>query len=70
MLHVRSNIVYGAAGALSRALTIAIRFSVVRRQGNDGPDGKEVQVDIYIWCVCVCLCVCLCAFLFMCLEVH
>ena len=37
MVQVRSGIVIYAAKALSRAITIAIRYSVVRRQGESTP---------------------------------
>ena len=37
MVQVRSGIVIYAAKALSRAITIAIRYSVVRRQGENTP---------------------------------
>eukprot|EP00048_Salpingoeca_helianthica_P007565 m.112115 g.112115 ORF g.112115 m.112115 type:complete len:674 (+) comp14366_c5_seq1:2732-4753(+) len=48
MMHVRANIVSYAASALARALTIAIRFSAVRRQGSRDPaTGLERQVLDY-----------------------
>jgi acyl-CoA oxidase len=45
MVHVRANIVSYAAVALARALTVAIRYSAVRRQGSrDATTGLERQV--------------------------
>jgi hypothetical protein len=45
MIHVRANIVAGAAAALARVLTIAVRFSAVRRQGGaeSGPERPVCQ---------------------------
>ncbi len=37
MVQVRSGIVIFTAGALSKAVTIATRYSVVRRQGQAAP---------------------------------
>jgi acyl-CoA oxidase len=44
MVQVRTGLVLYTAHALSRALTIAVRYSVVRRQGEIEPGAGEVQV--------------------------
>ncbi|KAK7502853.1 hypothetical protein BaRGS_00005802 [Batillaria attramentaria] len=44
MTLIRSNIVGGAARSLSMAVTIAVRYSAVRRQSEIQPGAGEVQV--------------------------
>eukprot|EP00478_Filoreta_tenera_P000678 GABV01000683.1.p2 GENE.GABV01000683.1~~GABV01000683.1.p2 ORF type:complete len:379 (+),score=94.90 GABV01000683.1:106-1137(+) len=48
MLFIRSHIVSGAGSSLANALTVAIRYSAVRRQGEPDPaTGLEPQVLDY-----------------------
>jgi acyl-CoA oxidase len=47
MVQVRTGLVLFTAHALARALVIAVRYSVVRRQGEIEPGAGEVQVMDY-----------------------
>ncbi|KAL0952548.1 hypothetical protein HGRIS_006806 [Hohenbuehelia grisea] len=47
MMYIRSSMVTGAGWTISRAATIAMRYTTVRRQGERGPDGLEIQVINY-----------------------
>ncbi|KAL1720168.1 acyl-CoA dehydrogenase/oxidase C-terminal [Schizophyllum commune] len=47
MLYIRSGMVTGAGMMTAKAITIAIRYATVRRQGTPGPDGLEPQVISY-----------------------
>ncbi|XP_064382734.1 peroxisomal acyl-coenzyme A oxidase 1-like isoform X1 [Halichondria panicea] len=47
MVGVRSSIVVSSGQGLARAVTIATRYSVVRRQGESSTGGPEVQVMDY-----------------------
>lgn len=46
MIFVRAGIVVESASVLKRAVTIAIRYSAVRRQFGQQPDGKETKVRL------------------------
>jgi acyl-CoA oxidase len=46
MVYVRADIVKNAGGVLTKAITIAVRYSVVRRQTAPAPGQPEVQVRI------------------------
>ncbi|OXU23026.1 hypothetical protein TSAR_016605 [Trichomalopsis sarcophagae] len=48
MMFVRVVIVRDIAKYLSKASTIAIRYSVVRKQGQAKPDGPETQIIDYV----------------------
>ncbi|XP_058798403.1 probable peroxisomal acyl-coenzyme A oxidase 1 [Phymastichus coffea] len=48
MMFVRVVIVRDVARYLAKAATIAIRYSVVRRQGQAKPDGPETQIIDYV----------------------
>ncbi|KAJ8688212.1 hypothetical protein QAD02_024007 [Eretmocerus hayati] len=48
MMFVRVVIVRDVARYLSKAATIAIRYSVVRKQGQMKPDGGEMQIIDYV----------------------
>jgi len=48
MIYVRTCIIEFAADNLSRAVTIATRYSVVRRQTPSKPDGPETQILDYV----------------------
>ncbi|XP_065890654.1 peroxisomal acyl-coenzyme A oxidase 1-like [Dysidea avara] len=48
MIYLRSGIVSWVAGDLSRAVTIATRYSVVRRQTPTKPNGPEMQILDYV----------------------
>ncbi|KAI5888066.1 acyl-CoA oxidase [Schizophyllum commune H4-8] len=47
MLYIRSGMVTGAGMMTAKAITIAIRYATVRRQGTPGSDGLEPQVISY-----------------------
>eukprot|EP00879_Flechtneria_rotunda_P021197 GHRR01022330.1.p1 GENE.GHRR01022330.1~~GHRR01022330.1.p1 ORF type:complete len:634 (+),score=214.56 GHRR01022330.1:589-2490(+) len=47
MLFVRADIVKNSGGVLSKAVTIATRYAVVRRQTAPGPGQRELQVMDY-----------------------
>jgi acyl-CoA oxidase len=47
MVYVRQSIVKDASNYLSRAVTIAVRYSAVRRQFGGGEDKPEIQVIDY-----------------------
>ncbi|KAG6812804.1 hypothetical protein H0H93_013675, partial [Arthromyces matolae] len=47
MLYIRANMVTGAGWLMAKAATVAIRYCTVRRQGNKGPDGLELQTITY-----------------------
>ncbi|KAF9048370.1 acyl-CoA oxidase [Hymenopellis radicata] len=47
MLYIRAGMVTTAGSIIARAITIAIRYTTVRRQGDKGPDGLERQVLTY-----------------------
>ncbi|KAL1739044.1 hypothetical protein HDZ31DRAFT_69351 [Schizophyllum fasciatum] len=47
MLYIRSGMVTSAGWAIAKAVTIAIRYATVRRQGARGQDGLEPQVISY-----------------------
>ncbi|RUP48569.1 acyl-CoA dehydrogenase/oxidase [Jimgerdemannia flammicorona] len=47
MVSVRTNIVENSSGSLAKAMTIAIRYSAVRHQGNDPSGTGEYQVLDY-----------------------
>ncbi|KAL5481883.1 hypothetical protein EMCRGX_G022144 [Ephydatia muelleri] len=47
MIQVRSGIVTHSAQCLAKAVTIAVRYSVVRRQGQETTGGPETQVLDY-----------------------
>ncbi|KAF8872784.1 acyl-CoA dehydrogenase/oxidase C-terminal [Mucidula mucida] len=47
MLYIRAGMVIHAGSIIARAITIAIRYTTVRRQGDKGPDGLERQVLTY-----------------------
>ncbi|KAI4519333.1 acyl-CoA oxidase [Schizophyllum commune Loenen D] len=47
MLYIRSGMVTGAGMMTAKAITIAIRYATVRRQGTPSPDGLEPQVISY-----------------------
>jgi len=44
---VRAGLVAGAYAALGQAVTIATRYSTIRRQGNTGKDGLETKILDY-----------------------
>ena len=48
MVMVRSGLVYGSFDCLSRAVTIAIRYSIVRRQTQNKPGEPETQLLDYV----------------------
>ncbi|KAF9262889.1 peroxisomal oxidase [Marasmius fiardii PR-910] len=47
MLYIRSGMVTAAGWNVAKAITIAIRYATVRRQGSKGPDGLEIPVIQY-----------------------
>ncbi|KAK0200677.1 peroxisomal oxidase [Desarmillaria ectypa] len=47
MMYIRSGMISHSGSAVARAITIAIRYSTVRRQGEKGADGLERQVITY-----------------------
>ncbi|KAK0445628.1 peroxisomal oxidase [Desarmillaria tabescens] len=47
MMYIRSGMIHHSGTAVARAITIAIRYATVRRQGEKGPDGLEHQVIMY-----------------------
>ncbi|KAG7441254.1 peroxisomal oxidase [Guyanagaster necrorhizus] len=47
MMYIRSGMISHSGSAVARAITIAIRYATVRRQGERGPDGLEQQVITY-----------------------
>ncbi|VVC95919.1 unnamed protein product [Leptidea sinapis] len=47
MVYVRVTIVFGAATQLARAVTIAVRYSAVRRQSRPKPNEPEPQILDY-----------------------
>lgn len=47
MIEMRCNIVMGSAGMLAMAVTIAIRYSAIRRQGSIDKSDGEVQILDY-----------------------
>ncbi|XP_060825330.1 probable peroxisomal acyl-coenzyme A oxidase 1 [Bombus pascuorum] len=48
MVFVRVNLLYELLHYLTKAVTIAVRYSVVRRQGQINPDQPEVQILDYV----------------------
>lgn len=51
MVYVRADIVKNSGGALSKAVTIAVRYAAVRRQTAPAPGQREVQVLDYQNCM-------------------
>jgi len=47
MTSTRVNLAVRSGGQLAQAATIAIRYSIIRRQGGAGPDGREHQILNY-----------------------
>ncbi|EMD34949.1 hypothetical protein CERSUDRAFT_116474 [Gelatoporia subvermispora B] len=47
MMYIRSSMVTGAGWTIARGITVAIRYTTVRRQGGKGSDGLEHQVISY-----------------------
>lgn len=47
MLFIRANMVTGAGWLMAKAATISIRYAIVRRQGEKGPEGLERQAISY-----------------------
>ncbi|KAL0578791.1 hypothetical protein V5O48_003203 [Marasmius crinis-equi] len=47
MLYIRAGMVTNAGWSTAKAITIAIRYASVRRQGSKGPDGLELPVISY-----------------------
>ncbi|KAG7088140.1 hypothetical protein E1B28_012162 [Marasmius oreades] len=47
MLYIRSGMITGAGWSTAKAITIAIRYATVRRQGTIGSDGLELPVIQY-----------------------
>lgn len=47
MMYIRASMVTGAGWTIAKAITIAIRYATVRRQGNPDPRGMECQVIQY-----------------------
>ncbi|KAK0476960.1 peroxisomal oxidase [Armillaria novae-zelandiae] len=47
MMYIRSGMISHSGSAVARAITIAIRYATVRRQGDKGTDSLERQVITY-----------------------
>lgn len=47
MMYIRSGMIFHSGSAVARAITIAIRYATVRRQGDKGVDDLERQVITY-----------------------